>query len=235
MRIISTANYDEMSKKGAAIIAAQVLLNPKSVLGLATGSTPIGIYDYLAKACMAGDLDFSEIISINLDEYCNLDISDENSYRYFMNHNLFSKININMDNTYVPDGLSDPDNACKNYDKLISDHGGIDLQLLGIGHNGHIAFNEPGSFFSKGTHCIDLSEETVNANKRFFESADLVPKRAITMGIRDIMQAKKVVLVVSGDEKKDIFDKSFFGPVTPEVPASILQLHSDFTVITAFS
>lgn len=236
MKIIEANDYKELSRKVANIISAQVILKPNSVLGLATGSTPIGTYKQLIEWYEKGDIDFSKVTSVNLDEYCGLATSNDQSYRYFMNHNLFNHININMKNTNVPNGLAaDAEAECKRYDQLIEDLGGIDLQLLGIGHNGHIGFNEPDIAFEKGTHVVELDETTIKANARFFESIDDVPKKAITMGIKSIMHAKKIILVANGADKKDIVNKAIYGPVTPEVPASILQLHPDLIVAYCFN
>lgn len=233
MRIIKVKDYEEMSKKTAEIIASQVILNPKSVLGLATGSSPIGTYEHLARLNKNGTVDFSQVTTINLDEYYGLEPTHDQSYRYFMNEHLFKKININMANTNVPDGKAkDIEAECRRYDDLIEKSGGIDLQLLGIGHNGHIGFNEPSDEFVPGTHCVSLTESTINANSRFFKSKDEVPRKAITMGIRAIMQARRVLLIASGDDKKEIMKKALFGPITPKVPASILQLHKDLIVVT---
>lgn len=232
MRLIAVENYEELSKKASDIIAAQVMLKPDSVLGLATGSSPVGVYKNLVALCKNGDLDFSKCHSVNLDEYIGLAPENEQSYRYFMNKNLFSGINILPENTHIPNGIAEDENAeCTRYDTLIRSLGGIDLQLLGLGNNGHIGFNEPAGEFSTGTHCVDLTERTINANKRFFTSVDDVPRRACTMGIRDIMDAKTVLMIVSGESKADALHASLFGPVTPEVPASILQLHPNFIVI----
>ncbi|MBP7175077.1 MAG: glucosamine-6-phosphate deaminase [Thermoclostridium sp.] len=233
MRIVKVKNYEQMSRQAANVIAAQIVLKPEAVLGLATGSTPIGTYDRLIEMCKNGDVDFSRVSSINLDEYYGLDSSHDQSYRYFMNEHLFSKVNINITNTSVPNGkAANIDAECKRYDSLIEQAGGIDLQLLGIGHNGHIGFNEPADEFVLDTHCVTLGESTINANARFFADRDEVPKKALTMGIRAIMQAKKVLLIASGDDKIAIMKKALFGPVTPAVPASILQLHKNLIVIT---
>lgn len=232
MNIIRLESYEMLSKAAANILAAQVILKPDCVLGLATGSTPIGAYEILAKKNAGGEADFSNIKTVNLDEYCGLDKTHPQSYRYFMDKNLFSKINIDRKNTYVPDGTADDKDAeCLRYDRLIHSLGGIDMQLLGIGHNGHVGFNEPGDFFVKPTHVVSLNASTIEANARFFNSADEVPKSAITMGIGSIMAAKKVLLLVSGQEKKAILEKALYGDITPQVPASLLQLHSDLTVI----
>lgn len=170
--------------------------------------------------------------SINLDEYRGLSPENEQSYRYFMNTHLFDKINIDKTNTFVPDGLEpDPEKACRDYEEIIRAHGGVDLQILGLGHNGHIGFNEPGSAFEKETHCVTLSENTRQANARFFASMEEVPTEAYTMGIKSIMQAKKIVVIVSGESKKEIVKKAFHGPITPEVPASVLQLHNDVILV----
>lgn len=232
MRIIEAKDYKELSKHAANIIAAQIVMKPDCVLGLATGSSPIGTYDQLVEKYENGDLDFSQVSSVNLDEYRGLDHENDQSYYYFMHEHLFDRVNIKAENTNVPDGTNpDAENECKRYEELIRSYGGVDLQLLGLGHNGHIGFNEPAPAFEKETHCVDLTESTIEANKRFFASADDVPKQAYTMGIGTIMRAKKILVVVSGADKADIVAKAFFGDVTPEVPASILQMHPDVTIV----
>lgn len=232
MRIYCGKNYDEMSRKAANIISAQIITKPNCVLGLATGSTPIGTYKQLVEWYEKGDLDFSEVTSVNLDEYRGLSGDNDQSYRYFMNNNLFNHVNIDKSRTYVPNGLeADSRKACKEYDQIIEQVGGVDLQLLGLGHNGHIGFNEPADCFAKGTNCVDLTERTIEANKRFFEKESDVPRQAYTMGIQTIMRAKKILIVVSGEDKADIVEKAFAGPITPQVPASILQLHNDVTLV----
>jgi len=232
MRVIRAADYDEMSRKAADIIAATIILKPDCVLGLATGSTPLGVYKCLADWHKNDGLDFSLTTTVNLDEYRGLAPDARQSYRFFMQENLFSKININLDNTHVPDGLADdPARECKRYDDLIDRCGGIDLQLLGIGNNGHIGFNEPGDYFVKTTHLVDLSQSTIDANSRFFDSAGDVPVQAYTMGILSIMKAGRILLIVSGENKADIVRRALFGDITPEVPASVLQLHNDVTVV----
>lgn len=232
MRIYCCEDYKDMSRKAANVISAQIINKPNSVLGLATGSTPIGTYEHLVCRYDAGDLDFSDITTVNLDEYKGLSGNHDQSYRYFMNHHLFSKVNIDINRTFVPNGTEpDSDKACADYNAIIDSVGGIDLQLLGLGHNGHIGFNEPSNCFEKKTHCVDLTESTIEANKRFFEKAEDVPRQAYTMGIQTIMSAKKVVVVVSGEDKADIVAKAFAGPVTPNVPASALQLHNDVILI----
>ncbi|WP_077533026.1 glucosamine-6-phosphate deaminase [Massiliimalia massiliensis] len=233
MKIYEAHSMGEMSRKAANIISAQVILYPHSVLGLATGSSPIGTYEQLADWYKKGDLDFSEVTTVNLDEYRGLDGSSEQSYRYFMNQHLFSKVNIKLERTHIPNGMAeDVEAECRRYDELIASLGGIDLQLLGLGHNGHIGFNEPSGAFEKTTHCVDLGESTIQANSRFFERMEDVPRQAITMGIKSIMQAKKILLIVGGEDKKEILHRSLFGPVTPNVPASILQLHPNLTVVS---
>ena len=232
MRIIKTADYNEMSKAAANIIAAQMILKPNSVLGLATGSSPIGTYKELIKKCDNGDIDFSDITTVNLDEYRGLPRTNDQSYYYFMNDNLFNHVNIDKARTHVPNGeVADAEEECGNYETLIKSLGGVDLQLLGLGHNGHIGFNEPADQFAKVTNCVDLQESTIEANKRFFASIDDVPRQAYTMGIGTIMAARKILVVVSGADKAAIVKKAFTGPVTPQVPASILQMHSDVTVV----
>ena len=206
MKIIRAKDYADMSRKAANIISAQVIMKPNCVLGLATGGTPVGAYQQLVEWYNKGDIDFSEVTTVNLDEYRGLPKDHPESYWSFMHRNLFDHVNI------------DPAH--------IHSVGGIDLQLLGIGHDGHIGFNEPGEAFELETHCVDLTQETIEANKRFFDgNVDLVPKQAYTMGIKTIMQARKVLMVVNGTGKAEIVKKAFFGPVTPEVPASILQMH----------
>lgn len=233
MRIIKASNYNEMSRCAANIIAAQITLKPDSVLGLATGSTPIGTYKLLVESYQQGNLDFSKVKSVNLDEYCGLDGSHDQSYRYFMNTNLFNRVNIDMANTNVPNGIAtDLEQECKRYDRLIEELGGVDLQLLGIGHNGHIGFNEPNEFFDKATHVVELKQSTIDANSRFFEKIEDVPRRAITMGIKSIMSARKILLV-AGADKKDIIERALFGPITPQVPASVLQFHNDLIVVVS--
>ena len=232
MRIIRTRDYDDMSRKAADVIAAQIIMKPDCVLGLATGSTPIGTYARLVKKYKKGDLDFSGVTSVNLDEYKGLTKENDQSYYYFMNDNLFSKVNIDKSRTFLPDGTeADSDKACRDYNQVIANVGGVDLQLLGLGHNGHIGFNEPGTMFEAETHCVDLTDSTIRANKRFFASIDDVPRQAYTMGIKTIMMAKKILVVVSGADKAAIVKKAFFGAITPEVPAAVLQLHQDVTVI----
>ena len=232
MKFITTKTYEEMSNKAADIIAAQITLKPNCVLGLATGSSPVGTYKRLIEDNKNGKIDFSAVTSVNLDEYVGLDGSNDQSYRYFMNNNLFDFVNIDKAKTFVPNGCADDLKAEGDaYDSMIKDLGGIDLQLLGIGVDGHIGFNEPDEFFTGATHEVKLDESTIKANSRFFANEDEVPKTAITMGMMSIMQAKKILLVANGAAKKDILEKSFFGPIDPKVPASILQLHPDVTVI----
>ncbi len=232
MKFITVKSYEELSLKAASIIAGQVNVKPNCVLGLATGSSPVGAYKKLAEMNKEGYVDFKDVTSVNLDEYVGLEGTHDQSYRYFMNDNLFSHINIDIAKTYVPNGCAADIAAEGNaYDALIASLGGIDLQLLGIGFDGHIGFNEPDSCFTKETHLVELDESTIDANARFFASRDDVPRTAITMGMMSIMNAKKILLVANGQGKKDIVNKAFFGPVTPEVPASILQLHPDVTVI----
>lgn len=232
MRIYKAKDYNDMSRKAANIISAQIIMKPNCVLGLATGSTPIGAYRQLVEWYQKGDLDFSEVTTVNLDEYRGLPRDNEQSYYYFMNDNLFSKVNIDKRRTYLPDGMEeDAQKACSDYNQIIHSLGGVDLQLLGLGHNGHIGFNEPGIAFETETHCVNLTERTIKANMRFFVSEKDVPRQAYTMGIKTIMSAHKILLVVSGAEKAQIVKDAFYGPVTPAVPASILQLHQDVTIV----
>jgi len=232
MILYQVKDYKELSRKAANIISAQVIMKPHAVLGLATGSTPIGGYEQLVEWYKKGDLDFSKVTSVNLDEYKGLSGDSDQSYRYFMNTNLFDHVNIDKSRTFVPDGLEeDSEAACAKYDAVIQSVGGIDLQLLGIGGNGHIGFNEPGEAFIPMTHCVALTKSTIEANARFFASMDEVPKYAYTMGIKNIMSANKVLLLASGEGKAQALYDSFYGPVIPEVPASVLQLHNDVVVV----
>lgn len=232
MKIYRAKDYDDMSRKAANIISAQVIMKSNCVLGLATGSSPVGAYRQLIEWYEKGDLDFSEVKSINLDEYKNIAKGDKQSYYYFMKHNLFRHINIKEENTFIPDGMAeDSTSECTRYDEVIQTLGGIDLQLLGLGHNGHIGFNEPDEAFEKRTHCVALAQSTIDANSRLFENQKDVPSYAYTMGIKTIMQAKKIVVIVSGKDKAEIVNKAFFGPVTPAVPASILQMHNDLILV----
>lgn len=232
MRIYRTKNSADMSREAANIISAQIIMKPDCVLGLATGSTPIGLYKQLIEWYQKGDLDFSEVRTVNLDEYKGISRENDQSYYYFMHQNLFDHVNIPEGNTHLPDGMAlDPEKECDRYNNLIQSLGGVDLQLLGIGHNGHIGFNEPGDSFDKQVHCVNLTESTIEANKRFFASADEVPRQAYTMGIGNILQAKKILIVANGEGKAEIVKKAFFGPVTPQVPASILQLHQDVVLV----
>ena len=232
MKFIQVKTYEELSAKAAELLCAQVTMKPNCILGLATGSSPVGAYKKMIAKFKAGEVDFSKVSSINLDEYVGLDGTNDQSYRYFMNTNLFDHINIDKNNTRVPSGIAaDLAAEAKAYDEHIAEVGGIDLQLLGIGLDGHIGFNEPDEVFTKETHVVDLDPSTIEANARFFASADDVPRKAITMGMGGIMTAKKVLLIANGAAKKEIVEKAFFGPITPAVPASILQLHPDLTVI----
>ena len=211
MKIYKAKDYADMSRKAANIISAQIIMKPECVLGLATGSTPVGLYKQLVEWYKKGDLDFSAVKTVNLDEYKGLSQDNDQSYYYFMH--------------------KDSEKECNRYSELIKSLGGIDLQLLGIGHNGHIGFNEPSDSFEKQVHCVDLTESTIEANKRFFESAEDVPRQAYTMGIKTIMQAKKILVIASGEDKAQIVKEAFFGHITPYVPASVLQLHNDVTLV----
>lgn len=232
MKIYKAKDYNDMSRKAANIISAQIIMKPDCVLGLATGSTPVGAYRQLVEWYHKGDLDFSEVTTVNLDEYRGISRESSQSYYYFMNRNLFEKVNIDKSRTFLPDGMDpDAEHACESYTRIIHSIGGIDLQLLGLGHNGHIGFNEPGIAFEKETHCVTLSERTIKANMRFFPSEGDVPRQAYTMGIKTIMSARRILVAVCGEDKSEIVHTAFFGPVTPQVPASILQLHNDVTLV----
>ena len=232
MKIIRAKDYYDMSRKAANIISAQVIMKPNCVLGLATGGTPVGTYKQLVEWYNKGDIDFSEVTTVNLDEYRGLPKEHPESYWSFMHRNLFDHVNIRPEAINLPDGTNlDAEAECKRYDEVIRSVGGVDLQLLGIGHDGHIGFNEPCDHFPVMTHEVLLADMTREANKRFFASIDEVPTKAVTMGIGTVMAARKIVMVITGADKADILCRAFFGPVTPEVPASILQFHPDVTLI----
>lgn len=232
MRIIVAKDYTEMSKRAADIIASQVRINAHSVIGLATGSTPIGAYEELIRQYNEEGLNFGNVDTFNLDEYLGLNCTHSQSYRYFMNKYLLDHVNIDPDRTHVPDGMAeDPESECEAYDQLIREIGGIDLQLLGMGNNGHIGFNEPSSFYTAPTHIVKLTESTIKANSRYFDNEKDVPRYAMTMGFRPIMQAKRVIFVVSGKAKAKVVKEALEGPITPQLPASILQLHHDVIVV----
>lgn len=232
MKIIRAKDYENMSRKAANILSSQVVLKPNSILGLATGSSPIGMYKKLIEWHKNGDIDFSKIKTFNLDEYVGLDKEHPQSYYKFMRENFFNGVNIDEENISIPCGMTDDnEKECVGYEEKVAKFGGIDLQVLGIGHNGHIGFNEPDKCFEKDTHVVDLSLETREANSRFFESIEEVPTKAISMGMGIIMNAKKIVLLCSGKDKAKILHKSLFGEINPYVPASILQLHPDVTIV----
>ena len=228
MKLIVVKDYDAMSKEAALEMANVINNKPNAVLGLATGGTPIGMYKELIKMNKEGKIDFSNITTVNLDEYIGL----SQSYRYFMNKNLFDHININKKNTFVPNGLAkDIAKEGREYDRMIDELGGTDIQLLGVGNNGHIAFNEPGSSLVSGTHLTDLTESTIEANSRFFESMDEVPKTAITMGLGQIMKSKKILLIASGESKAEAMKMLFSGKITSECPVTMLNMHRDVVVV----
>lgn len=234
MKIINTKDYGELSRRAADIILNQINNNPLSVLGLATGSTPIGTYKELVKRYNEGLVSFKGIKTINLDEYMGLSPQNPQSYRYYMENNFFSHIDIKKENTFIPNGCAKSlYEETKNYDNIICSCGGIDLQILGIGLDGHIGFNEPSEYFIKNTHIVNLAESTIEANSRFFKSKEEVPRQAITMGIGAIMQAKRILLLAHVKKKGTILKKALFSDITPKVPASVLQLHSDVTVYSA--
>jgi glucosamine-6-phosphate deaminase len=232
IKLYCGSDYKEMSRKAARVIQAQITLKPDSVLGLATGSSPVGLYEFLVEWYKNGELDFSRVKSINLDEYQGLAPDNDQSYRYFMQKNLFSHVNIDAKNTYLPNGLAkNVEDECKRYDAVSESLGITDLQLLGIGLNGHIGFNEPADDFPLTTHLAPLAEKTINTNKRFFKPGEEVPKTAYTLGLGTIMKAKTILLIASGKEKAGILKEALFGPVTPKVPGSILQLHKNLIVV----
>ncbi|NLZ45139.1 MAG: glucosamine-6-phosphate deaminase [Clostridiales bacterium] len=232
MKIIKAGSYDEMSAIAAGLVSKQIKCSPNSVLGLATGSTPIGMYKNLVEENKKGEIDFSNVKTINLDEYVGISPTHESSYTYFMKHYLFDHVNIDQSNCFLPNSSAkNHDEECKRYDNLIDQLGSIDLQILGIGNNGHIGFNEPMDSFAKKTHVIKLTKGTIKTNSRLFENPSDIPTKAITMGIQSIMMAKKIILLANGMVKSDIMYKSLFGPITPLVPASVLQLHQNLTVV----
>ena len=228
MRIIRCANYEEMSKKAAEFVSAQIMLKPDCVLGLPTGSTPIGMYARLAEM----ELDFSKVTTFNLDEYYPIAKSNEQSYHYFMNENLYSKVNLMPENIHIPNGeTQNPEKECADYERAIAASGGLDLQVLGIGQNGHIGFNEPGDMLNSFTHVTRLTQNTIEANARFFSSADEVPKQALTMGVATIMRARRILLLASGANKARVVKALQGSMIDLEIPATILAAHNDVTVI----
>lgn len=232
MKIYQEKDYDALSRRAANLISAEVIRKPDCVLGLATGSTPVGSYRQLAAWNQKGDFSFKDVRTVNLDEYLGLPPTHDQSYRYFMQENLFDKIDIPFEHTHVPDGMAaDPEQECRRYDELVRSLGYADMQLLGLGQNGHIGFNEPGDCFRKETHVVELTQNTIEANARFFENEAAVPKKAITMGIGCIMAAHRVLLVASGANKAEAVYRTVCGPITPQCPASILQLHNDVVIV----
>ena len=232
MKLIMVDNYEKLSKVAAYEFAKVIKEKPNAVLGLATGGSPVGMYKELIKMYENKELDFSKVTTVNLDEYIGLNPEHEQSYRQFMNKNLFSHINVNVEKTFVPNGLAkNLEVECKEYDKKIMELGGIDVQLLGVVNNGHIAFNEPDNELYSETHIISLSENTIKANARFFDNIEDVPKKAITMGVGGIMKAKKIILIASGENKAEAIKGLLSGKVTTENPVSLLQMHNDVTII----
>ncbi len=233
MKTVVTNSYDEMSMAAAKEIAKQILAKPDSVIGFATGSTPIGLYKELIRYHEEGIVDFSKITAFNLDEYIGLDRSSDQSYVTFMAENLFDAINLPLASRNIPSGVADDMEAeCMRYEQAIEACGGVDIQILGIGRNGHIGFNEPGTPLDTITHTLDLTEETIDDNTRFFEKKSDVPTRAVSMGMKTIMRARKVILLASGENKRDAINGTVNGKIDIAVPASILQLHPDALVVT---
>lgn len=232
MKIQIFENYEKLSQESARLLATQILRHPESVLGLATGSTPLSTYKKLIRLYEEGLISFKKIRTYNLDEYIKIDVKNPESYRAFMEDKLFSKVDIDEKNWHIPNGnAEDLEKECRLYDKKIEEAGGVDLQLLGIGSNGHIAFNEPGTPFSSRTHVVDLKENTIKDNARFFERLEDVPIRAISMGLRTIMEARQIILLANGANKAKAIKEALEGPITPEVPASVLQLHPNLIVL----
>lgn len=232
MKLIIVENYETMSKKASQIVSNQIILKPNSIIGLATGSTPKGMYKQLIKMHQEQNLDFSNIITFNLDEYYMIEQSNKQSYNYFMHNNFFDLVNIDPQNINMLNGITgNIEQECKRYEEKILEYGGIDLQILGLGINGHIGFNEPDFKFEKATHLVALDKETIKANSRFFNSKEEVPTKALSMGIKTIMNSKKIILLANGKEKAKAVKQAVQGPIMPEMPVSILQLHSDVTII----
>ena len=231
MKVIVTNSYDETCAVIANMIKELVNAKPDAKLGLATGGTPVPIYKKLIEMNKAGEVDFSRVHTVNLDEYCGIPGTHDQSYRYFMDTNLFDHINIDKKNTFVASGMGDFEANARELEEKVREGGAADLQLLGIGNNGHIGFNEPDDHFSKGTHCVDLTESTIQANSRLFDSIDDVPRQAYTMGTQTIMYARMILVVANGEAKAQAVHDMCYGPVTPECPASILQLHTNCVVV----
>lgn len=232
MKVIVCENYEELSNQAAKIVSSQLIVKPNSILGLATGSTPIGLYQNLIDMNKKGEIDFSEVKTYNLDEYYPIKKSNDQSYDYFMNEQLFSHINIDKNNTHLPNGeAEDPVKECERYEKMLDAIGGVDLQILGIGQNGHIAFNEPDENLIAVTHLTGLTQSTIEANSRFFASADEVPKQALTMGMGSILKAKKIVILANGANKSKAVAELLNGNITTSNPATMLKVHPDVTLI----
>lgn len=232
MKIIKADNYEHMSMRAARIMASQIALKNNSVIGLATGDTPLGMYREIIKMHKDKELDFSKVKTFNLDEYYGLNRDNENSYYFYMMNNFFKYINMRKENINIPNGMTENIEAeCSNYDKKIKVSGGIDIQILGIGVNGHIGFNEPNTSFEVGTHLVELEKETIKSNSRFFDSPEEVPTKAISMGIKTIMQSRAIILLASGEKKAAAIEKTVKGKISTAVPASILQLHNNVTLI----
>lgn len=233
MKVLTFHSNEEMSKEAADMIANTLHTTEAPVLGLATGSTPERLYEILIERCKKGEITFQHASTFNLDEYVGLAGDDVNSYRHFMNENLFKHIDVKKENTYIPDGMTeDPEAECTRYEAKLQEAGGADVQILGLGLNGHIGFNEPGTDFDSRTHVVTLDETTRESNARFFDKMEDVPTHAVTMGIDSIMDAKEILLLVSGEKKADILRKVVEGEVTNDVPASILQKHPNVTILT---
>lgn len=232
MKILKFATYDEMSAAAADIIAKQISVKKDSVIGLATGSTPVGMYKKLAEMNQAGIIDFASVKTVNLDEYYPIDPENRQSYRYFMNDNLFNHINIDKANTYVPNGAAEnADEACETYEKIIKSLGGIDIQVLGIGQNGHIGFNEPEDYLYLYTHKTGLTDNTIQANSRFFSDDEIMPTAALTMGMGTIFGAKKIIMLINGKNKREAFEKLLNDRITTDCPATLLKLHPNVTIL----
>lgn len=230
MKIIKCASYDEASAEAYKLMLERMSTKADIILGLPTGSTPLGLYNCMANGYRRGDFDYKAVITFNIDEYAGMNRSDPDSYFHFMQKNLFEHINIPAQNVNIPSGIGDLEANCLDYDRRIAEAGGIDLQILGVGGNGHIGFNEPGTPFESTTHIISLKDETRAANARFFSSLDLVPRQAVTMGIKMMMNAREIIFIASGEEKAEAMYKTVHGEITPDCPSSVLQLHPNITI-----
>jgi glucosamine-6-phosphate deaminase len=232
MNVVIAKNYQELSIQAAQLVTEQITNKRDTILGLATGQTPVGMYQELVRKFQEGEINFSDVITFNLDEYYSLPPNHPQSYHYFMWNTFFQYINIKKENVHLLNGVTENvDEECRHYESLIQKNSGIDLQILGIGDNGHLGFNEPALGLNSKTHLANLSEETIQANSKYFKDIEEVPRQALTMGIGTIMKAEKIILLASGPKKAHVIERTINGPVSTEVPATVLQLHSDVTLL----